>query len=576
MSGILHILDQKRLIGPNGRNVGGSIYFYTTGTLTPATIYSDAGLTTPLANPVVIAAGGQVPAIYLDPAVTYRRRIVWDDTLLTPDDVDPYGAPFVSTVQLASSSGASLIGKAGGGTVQDALDAPDAASELTTRIAPPVGPSVAINATAGNLNGTYRYRITFVTADGETEASGESAAVTPASQRVDLTIATGPAGVTARKIYRNPAAAVDTVLMQLVATIADNTTTTYTDNIADGALGAAVPWFNTTGGNITVNGVTFGSISDLNTRIGQAAYPNQTGYANTAYGAASMRAMTTGYRCTAVGVFALDGNTTGARNTGMGVHALNDNATGNDNTAVGFNAGFNVETSFNTAVGSNCLANATTGTQNTAVGAASSQLITTGNNNASLGYNAGFGITTGSNNVAIGMEAGQVIGAGNFNTLIGMQCGKNTTASNNVCIGFQSLFNATSAGDNAAIGTNAGRSITTGGANCFIGTNAGNSGSQKVDAFNTTVIGQGTFSDADNQVVIGNTSVEQTRLRGILRGSVYTAATIPIAASTAGAGARTFISDSNVAASGNFGAVAAGGGSEFVPLYSDGTAWRIG
>lgn len=92
MSGILHILDQKRLIAPNGRNVGASIYFYTTGTLTPATIYSDAALTTPLANPVVVAAGAQVPAFYLDPAVTYRRRIVWTDATLTPDDTDPYDA----------------------------------------------------------------------------------------------------------------------------------------------------------------------------------------------------------------------------------------------------------------------------------------------------------------------------------------------------------------------------------------------------------------------------------------------------------------------------------------------------
>jgi len=47
-------------------------------------------------------------------------------------------------------------------------------------------------------------------------------------------------------------------------------------------------------------------------------------------------------------------------------------------------------------------------------------------------------------------------------------------------------------------------------------------------------------------------------------------------AATAGASARGFITDSNAAASGNFGAVAAGGGSNKVPVYSDGTDWRIG
>jgi hypothetical protein len=48
------------------------------------------------------------------------------------------------------------------------------------------------------------------------------------------------------------------------------------------------------------------------------------------------------------------------------------------------------------------------------------------------------------------------------------------------------------------------------------------------------------------------------------------------AAATAGAGARAFVSDSTVAASGNFGAVVAGGGANAVPVYSDGTDWRIG
>jgi len=48
------------------------------------------------------------------------------------------------------------------------------------------------------------------------------------------------------------------------------------------------------------------------------------------------------------------------------------------------------------------------------------------------------------------------------------------------------------------------------------------------------------------------------------------------AAATAGAGADAFVSDSTVAAAGNFGAVVAGGGANGVPVYSDGTNWRIG
>lgn len=48
------------------------------------------------------------------------------------------------------------------------------------------------------------------------------------------------------------------------------------------------------------------------------------------------------------------------------------------------------------------------------------------------------------------------------------------------------------------------------------------------------------------------------------------------AAGTIGSGARAFVNDSNATASGNFGAVVAGGGSNNVPVYSDGSNWRIG
>jgi len=42
------------------------------------------------------------------------------------------------------------------------------------------------------------------------------------------------------------------------------------------------------------------------------------------------------------------------------------------------------------------------------------------------------------------------------------------------------------------------------------------------------------------------------------------------------AGQRAFVTDANLAASGNFGAVISGGGSNSVPVWSDGTNWRIG
>jgi hypothetical protein len=53
---------------------------------------------------------------------------------------------------------------------------------------------------------------------------------------------------------------------------------------------------------------------------------------------------------------------------------------------------------------------------------------------------------------------------------------------------------------------------------------------------------------------------------------VLTVATLP----TAAAGARSFVSDSTVVASGNFGNIVSGLGIYTVPVWSDGTNWYIG
>jgi uncharacterized phiE125 gp8 family phage protein len=115
----------------------------------------------------------------------------------------------------------------------------------------PGAPTVALAspAAAGNVDdGAHRYRVTFVTADGETEGGTISDSVTVADKtvngKVELTaIPTGGAAVTSRELYRTEAGGTDYLAL---ATIADNSTTTYTDNIADASLGAAAPTTNTT------------------------------------------------------------------------------------------------------------------------------------------------------------------------------------------------------------------------------------------------------------------------------------------------------------------------------------------
>jgi len=54
--------------------------------------------------------------------------------------------------------------------------------------------------------------------------------------------------------------------------------------------------------------------------------------------------------------------------------------------------------------------------------------------------------------------------------------------------------------------------------------------------------------------------------------TVYTVATLPSAA-TSGVGARGFVSDATAT---TFASTVAGGGANKVPVYSDGTNWKIG
>ena len=60
---------------------------------------------------------------------------------------------------------------------------------------------------------------------------------TASAGQVTLQVPLGPAGTTSRIIYRTIAGG---TLFLLLTTLANNTTTTYTDNLADGSLGAAL------------------------------------------------------------------------------------------------------------------------------------------------------------------------------------------------------------------------------------------------------------------------------------------------------------------------------------------------
>jgi len=301
---------------------------------------------------------------------------------------------------------------------------------------------------------------------------------------------------------------------------------------------------------------------------------------NIAVGDTALDSNTTGSNNVAVGYNALTSNTDGFQNVAVGSQALDANTSGDYNVAVGYDSLSAATTAnYNTGAGYRALNAATTGANNTALGADALLLNQTGANNVAVGYQAadaytgsdavavGVGAlsaaTTGARNTAVGKDALLLVVTGADNTAVGARALDAATSSNNTAVGEDALGALTSGANNTAVGMQAGDSLTTGSNNTVIGYDA--------DASSATV---------SNEVTIGNASVTSFRIPGLtltfsvkyFNHGTLTVATLP-AAATAGAGARAFVTDANAT---TFASIVAAGGANGVPVYSDGTNWRIG
>jgi hypothetical protein len=261
----------------------------------------------------------------------------------------------------------------------------------------------------------------------------------------------------------------------------------------------------------------------------------------------------------AVGDTALDSNTTGSNNVAVGYNALTSNTDGFQNTAVGSQAlDANTSGDYNTAVGYDALSAATTANYNTGAGYRALNAATTGAGNTALGAN-----TSGTGNTAVGKDAALLVVTGAYNVAIGWTALDAATTSNNTAVGASALGALTSGANNTAIGFQAGDSLTTGSNNTVIGYDA-----------DVSAVG------VSNEITMGNASVTVFRVPGLtltfsvkyFNHGTLTVATLPTAA-TAGVGARAFVTDASAT---TFASVVAGGGLNKVPVYSDGTDWRIG
>lgn len=93
----MFVLPFRPAYDSNGRTVpGAQAWFTLTGTNTETPVYSDAGLTVEHSNPLEADGLGKFPRAYLDPAVTYRCRVYYADSVvgvdnpITDHDYDPY------------------------------------------------------------------------------------------------------------------------------------------------------------------------------------------------------------------------------------------------------------------------------------------------------------------------------------------------------------------------------------------------------------------------------------------------------------------------------------------------------
>ena len=261
--------------------------------------------------------------------------------------------------------------------------------------------------------------------------------------------------------------------------------------------------------------------------------------------------------CTYVGTRAGRFNATGVGATAVGFRALEQGNSANNNTGLGDSAGWVCQGSGNVFAGYVSGENKRDGDECVAIGRATARNRLDGSHCVLIGGSAGA-ISSGF------LGVNQADGTG------GTPAGSRV-----IGIGYRAVEEFLGS-DVIAIGHEAGRSLLATPeqvlGSIFIGNFSGNNEFQKTDVINSVAIGHNTYNSRNDQVVLGNEHVQETILRGIVKSTVFLVADLPEADALA-IGSRAFVSD---AQSVDFNAALLGGGSGVVPVFCDGTTWRVG
>jgi hypothetical protein len=235
-------------------------------------------------------------------------------------------------------------------------------------------------------------------------------------------------------------------------------------------------------GDVFNNGANGG---DTNTHFGFNTARNRTGNFNTTVGNQAGRDLTTG-----------------ATNALFGYNAGRNITTQSGNTFIGTSAGQLSIVNGNTAIGSNALLFNTTGAGITAVGSEALYSNTTGPLNTALGNGAGLSNTTGGRNTFLGNLSGRANTAGQSNIYIGVNSGFSQTTGNN------NFFAGEGSGMYLADGVT---NLTVANNSIFLGRDTRANANNQT---NQIVIGDSAIGLGSNTVVLGNTSITRTALRG--------------------------------------------------------------
>lgn len=387
---------------------------------------------------------------------------------------------------------------------------------LATQIqAPATAVTSSSNAAAGNLLGTYYYRVTFVTATGETECGPLSSVLAITNAQVDLSSipTSSDSRVLYRNIYRSKGTnnvnvypeSYDSPLVKYLVTISNNIDTTYTDNTADSSLGSYSKQRNTTGGNISLNGTNVFEVDSAATLIGYNA-----GGLN-AYGSERFTAI--GKNAGANAQLSFGGTFIGEE---AGLNNGGDNG-GDDNTFIGNRAGkANTLGLDNVFVGQSSGESNTTGVQLTFLGEESGRFSSTGSENVFVGQSSGAYNGTGMRNTYVGTRAGGRTALAlnvNDNVLIGRYAGDTIQSKENVIVGSQAAQDTVAGEKNVMVGFAQGYYNITGSRNVWLG-HYGSVLNPATDLTNTITIGYDAKASNHNSVVIGNSSITNTYLKG--------------------------------------------------------------